>query len=260
MEGQNFQNSYFIRNHKFFISIEPENRIKHRYTIFFFCGFTMHPNFYVSQFFNFIKNYTEKTRVYFKIILPVPNKYLKETFTYFRPFNKSLIKTKFIYSWFNYQLENENCSKYLTEYQKDDFIKNLILQEISLIGGGEQIIFIGHSMGGRYILHLLDEMKMKTKLNVLFKSYIFLYKNRKDDFYLNLKNYSDVKNDNIIYSYFSKRDPIADLSQAEKSFKLLKIEFSNVLTHLDESDTHMFDDKCFKYLEELFDKEINIFS
>ena len=154
----NTRNYSIIKNENYFCLQPIEN--KYDYSIFFFGGFTSYPQYYIKGLLEFIEKISDSSNIKFKVILPILDKYPKESIVYFRPFNKNLIFTNYIYSWFNYEFENNICLKYKTNKEKDDLIKKLIQDEINILGSEEKLIFVGHSMGGRYILHIIEEMQI----------------------------------------------------------------------------------------------------
>lgn len=255
------QFNYSTFKNKDYLCIKP-NEDKYDYSIFFFGGFRSHPNFYHERILNFFEEFSKSSKLKFKIIIPVLPKYQKDIFNYFRFFDKNTVVGKDIYSWFNYDFEDDICVGYTTNEDKDEYIKSLIIQELEKFNNNdEKLIFIGHSMGGRYLLHIIEQMQLKPKFNLLFKSYLFLYRNRRVNNYYSdeEKNNAKFKRffENKFYLYFSKDDKIATLNMGHKSYDLLHDLFENIHLTLDESNSHDLDAHSFTFLKNTLISELS---
>lgn len=118
--------------------------------------------------------YLEKNEIYFKvkIIIPMLNIYSAEEYQWFPPEKRTTV-----YSWISYMEDKNKKGTYIwnTDKKKDDLIKNLIKNEIKKLNNDtERIIFVGFSMGGRYMLKILNELNIRILLQEIIKYLHFI--------------------------------------------------------------------------------------
>lgn len=230
----NKKEKYKIFEYYNYTSIEPSDKIYTKCLIFF-AGF----NENAAKYIYLLKNYFEKSEIYFKIkiIIPMLNIYSTEDYA---P-NKYIKAEKIgkIYSWISYVEDENNKGEYVwkTDKKKDEMIINLINKEIKKLNGCTQnIIFVGFSMGGRYLLKILNEMKIKTLFNLLIKTMVL---DREEYFNRN----------NQIFMFFSRFDKIVGWENIGTTFNNLKSCFDNVRLKLDNGKKHSVDYVCMDYLQ-----------
>jgi predicted esterase len=225
---------------------------EYQYCMFFFSGFNEDSKKYTYQLKFFLESLS---LVQIKVIIPFALKYKKEDYpTYW--LNDSSRFTSF-YAWYNFDVIINIDGSYgfsiLNNAEKDEFITKLVLKEINLLGSSESIIFAGFSMGGRFLLHILSLLKIKTKFNLIFKTYFFGILNDVKD------NPYDDFNNNIFFMYYSINDKLVTFNTAVTSIELMKKEFKseNVHVKIDNTKKHIFDTKSEMYLEQIFKKYLS---
>ena len=219
--------------------------------MFFFAGFNENAAKYSYLFKIFLEQLNFILPL--KIVIPFLPVYKPEDYP--RGWMTNPDKFSQIYSWYNYeikQLPDQTYSvKIIPNVEKDEQIISCIKKEIEKLGDTEKIILSGFSMGGRYLLEILNKLKIKTKFNIMFKTSLLLYENP-------LKNEKDADmNKNRFYVYFSANDKIANYTNSMRGINILYREFQNVKVKFDNGVTsHSVDYKCLAFLEQIFRKEI----
>lgn len=230
-----------------FSIIEPIDG-KYDYCMVFFAGFNENASKYIYLFKLFFENFEPFQKI--KIIIPMLNRFTKEDYKNAvvpRDRKSDLIN---LYSWFIVFKDETSSAGYkiTSNLEKDLLVKKLVIDEIKKLGSSEKIIFAGFSMGGRYLLKILTEMKIKTMFNIIFKTVIFLY----DNPYLDGKTEEDRKfNDNNVHCYYSRYDKIVQFENISKSFQIVKKAFKNTTMRLDNNKKHIVDFNCLEYLRSL---------
>ena len=214
--------------------IEPSDHF-YKKCLVFFAGFNENAAKYIYLF----KNYFEKSEINFKIkiIIPMLNSYLPGEYVPNQYINAE--KVGKVYSWVSYKEDENNKGKFVwkTDTKKDEMIKNLINKEIKKLNDCSQnIIFVGFSMGGRYLLKILNEMKIKTLFNLLLKTMVL----DQDEY---------VSKNNQIFTLFSRYDKIVGWENIGKTYNNLKLSFENVRLKLDNGKKHSVDYVCMDYLQ-----------
>ena len=230
-----------------FSIIEP-NDGKYDFCLVFFAGFNENASKYIYLFKLFFENFEPYQKI--KIIIPMLNRVTKDDYidaVIPRDRKKDLIN---LYTWFIvFKDESSNTGYKITSNpEKDLLVKRLVNKEIKKLGSSEKIIFAGFSMGGRYLLKILTEMKIKTMFNLIFKTVVFLYENP----YLTGESDEDKKfNDNNLHCYFSRYDKIVQFENISKSFQIVKKAFNKSTMRLDNNKKHIMDFNCLEYLRSL---------
>jgi predicted esterase len=216
------------------------------FAMVFLAGFNENASKYIYLFKFFIEDFTQSHGIKIKIIIP-----------YLALYKKGEYPTLFIanpdrwaqfYAWYSYEVlstQDGPIYKIIPNEEKDKLVTGLISEEIKKLGSSEKIIMSGFSMGGRYLMEIITKMKIKTLLNVAFKSILFAYENPfkmiKDDF-----------NENSFYLYYSLYDKIVLYNRAVYSISVLqKNGFKNIHVKVDKSKKHVVDNKCLEHLESL---------
>lgn len=230
-----------------FSIIEP-NDGKYDHCLVFFAGFNENASKYIYLFKLFFENFEPFLKI--KIIIPMLNRFTKDDYKNAvipQDRKNNLIN---LYSWFIVFKDETSSSGYkiVSNTEKDLLVKKLVNEEIKKLGSSEKIIFAGFSMGGRYLLKILTEMKIKTMFNLIFKTYFFLYENP----YLNGETEEDNKfNHNNLHCYYSRYDKIVQFENISKSFQIVKKAFKNTTMRLDNNKKHIVDFNCLEYLRSL---------
>lgn len=227
--------------------IEP-NDGNYENCIFFFAGFNENASKYIYLFKLFFENFEPFLRI--KIIIPMLNRYSKEDYknAVIPRGGKNDINN--LYSWFIVLKDEESKIGYKVKSnpEKDNLVIKLVKEEIKKLGKTEKIIFVGFSMGGRYLLHILTQMKIKTLFNLIFKTVVFLYENP----YLQLNNEEDkIFNQNNVHLYYSRFDKIVQFDNIGKSFQIVKKAFTNTTIKIDNNKKHIVDFNCLEYFKRL---------
>ncbi len=224
--------------------IEPNNGI-YDHCIIFFAGF----NENASKYIYLLKLFLEKFQPFLKIklIIPMLNRYHREEY------KKAFIPRSgfdYIYSWFMVLKDESKPSGYSvkTNTEKDNLIMTLINDEINKLGNSNKIIFVGFSMGGRYLLHILTLMKIKTLFNLIFKTVVFLYEN---PYLLNNSENDNNFSKNNFHLYYSRYDKIVQFQNIGNSFQIVKKAFENSTIRLDNNKKHIVDYNCLEYFKKL---------
>jgi len=232
--------------------IEP-NDGRYEYCFVFFAGFNENAAKYVYLLKLFFENFEKFLKI--KIIIPMLNHYTKEDYlnAVIPRDRKNNINN--LYSWFivNKSEDDKSGYKIKTNTNKDALVIKLVNEEIKKLGSSEKIIFSGFSMGGRYMLYIITQMKIKTLFNVIFKTVIFLYENP----YLNNVFEDDkIFNENKMYLYYSRYDKIVQYENIIKSFQITSKAFKNSTIRIDNNKKHILDFNCLEYLRILLKKYI----
>jgi len=242
-----------------YLLIEPKKG-KHDYTIFFFSGFNENAGKYLYIFKFFFENFSKVYDIKFKIYLPMLNIYKREEYPNSLMISYEDDRHSKLYSWFNYKLETNKRVDFIPNIKKDNLIKKLIEKEKQILKESENIIFIGFSMGGRYLIHILESLNLKTKFNLFFKSRVFYYKSKK----LREKIMNEQKDniqdfyENKFFAIYSKNDKFCILKDAISTYFLLNEEFKSVEVKIDNGYKHIVDYNCIEYLKNILLKELKI--
>lgn len=257
MENTNLNPLHKVEKYKIFeyfeYSIIEPNDGKYDFCLVFFAGFNENASKYIYLFKLFFENFEPFLKI--KIIIPMLNRYTKQDY------NNAIVprdrknELTNLYSWFIVFTDAKSKSgfKINTNKEKDLLVKKLINKEIEKLGSAEAIIFAGFSMGGRYLLHILTEMKIKTKFNLIFKTVVFLYENP----YLETEKTEDKAfNENCFYCYYSRYDKIVQFENISKSFQTVKLGFKNTTIRIDNNKKHIMDFNCLEYLKRILLKHL----
>jgi len=249
MESSNINPLNKVEKYKIFeyfdFSIIEPNNGKYEYCMVFFAGFNENASKYIYLFKLFFENFEPFQKI--KIIIPMLNRVTKDDYKNAvipRDRKKDLNN---LYSWFIVFKDELSDSGYkiTSNPQKDLLVKKLVSDEVKKLGSSEKIIFAGFSMGGRYLLKILTEMKIKTMFNIILKTVVFLY----DNPYLNGESEEDRKfNDNNLHCYYSRYDKIVQFDNISKSFQILKRVFPKTTIRIDNNKKHIVDFNCLEYL------------
>ncbi len=230
-----------------FSIIEPSDK-KYDYCLVFFAGFNENAGKYIYLFKIFFENFEPFQRI--KIIIPMLNTVTKDDY------KNALIpmdrKNQLInlYTWLIVFKDDSTPTGYkmVTNPKKDLLVQKLVNEEIKRLGSSEKIILAGFSMGGRYLLKTLTEMKIKTMFNVIFKTFVYIYENP----FMNGETEEDKKfNDNNVYCYYSRYDKIVQFENISKSFQVVKKAFNKSSIRIDNNKKHIMDYNCLDYLRSL---------
>lgn len=239
-----------------YLVIEPKHG-KHHFAIFFFAGFNENAGKYLLLFKAFFEHFSNIFKIKFKVYFPMLDIVTRENYPKTTMIDEHDERQKNIYTWFNYHIDDSNKNhKFKTNQEKENLIKNFILTEAKNLGSEEQLIFIGFSMGGRYLVHILENLKIKTKFNMFFKSPIWYYDKKKGLYQHNheYKKYFENK----MYLIYSKNDKFAILREGFMTYYLVKEEFSFAKIKVDNGYKHIVDYNCLEFLKETLIKEIII--
>jgi hypothetical protein len=254
MNKNKIEEKYKILEYNDYSTIEPVNS-KYDYCIFFFAGFNENASKYLYLFKNFFENLQNDLLPVFKVVIPLLPKYPIEDYPkrwIMHPENY-----KEIFAWYSYEIITvpEGVTiKILPNKEKDEHIISLVNKEIKKFGGDtERVIFSGFSMGGKYLLNLLNVMKIKTKFNFICKSIAIPYEF--PSFPSNNQITTNFKK-NIFYYYFSVYDKVILFERVISSISVLKENFvkENVHIKFDLSKKHLVDANCLNYLENILKK------
>jgi hypothetical protein len=193
--------------------IIPKNQI-YKICIIFFSGGGEGPKKYIPLF----KTFLEKENFFnVKIILPFPSKYqYKDILPADFKFSDPKKSNTSINAWYQLHMNHELKTQAITfNKEKDNEIISLINYESNFLGGGENIILAGFSMGGRYCLHLC------TLLNLKFHS-VILYKCGYTLGLLKNENEKDKLRIQKLYYLFSLQDEVIPFDNSLKSIYNLK--------------------------------------
>lgn len=230
-----------------FSIIEPNNG-KYDYCMVFFAGFNENASKYIYLFKLFFENFEPFQKI--KIIIPMLNRITKDDYkNAVIPVDRKKDLDN-LYSWFIVFQDKSSPDGYKinSNAEKDLLVKKLINEEIKKLGSADKIILAGFSMGGRYLLKILTELKIKTMFNLIFKTVVFLY----DNPYLYSPAEEDKKfNDNNLHCYYSRYDKIVKFDNISKSFQILKKAFPKTTMRLDNNKKHIVDFNCLEYLRSL---------
>lgn len=228
-------------------SVIQPNDGRYDFCFVFFAGFNENASKYIYLFKLFLENFDVELKI--KIILPMLNRYTKEDY------KDAIIprgnKANNLYSWYVIRQDTSDQNKivFIRNEEKDNLVKSLIYEEIKKLGSSEKIILGGFSMGGRYLLMLLTEMKIKTKFNLLMKVYVYHYEN---PYFSSKLNDDVIFNSNNFHCLYSKYDKIVGFDLIFKSYQLMKKNFENIHLLIDNSKKHVVDFLCLEYLKKLF--------
>ena len=219
--------------------------------MFFFAGFNENASKYIYLFKNFLEEFETPPKI--KIVIPFLPKYsLKDYAPYWLSKNH---KDSHLYAWYNYEkidLPEGFTIKLLPNKEKNDQVIEMVSQEIEKLGSSEKIIFVGFSMGGRYLVEILTLMKIKTKFNIAFKSVLLIYDN---PFKLGDTPESQHFKKNKFYLYYSRNEKVIPFNRGVQSISAMKANgFQNIEVKIDNSKKHLVDIHCLIYLEEIFAK------
>lgn len=234
--------------------------------LFFFAGF----NENASKYIYLLKFFLESLpRLAIKVIIPFLPRYSKEEYpTYWL---REPERFQHVYAWYTYEIINLPegfTTKINPNTEKDQFVMKMVREEIKVLGSSNKIMFVGFSMGGRYLLQILTKLKIKTKFNLIFKSILLDYKNpykvnnkegKNDEQpgeYEDISNTSEEFNDNLFYLYYSLFDKVVQFQRGVKSIEVLKEKFKkgNVHVRTDNNNKHAVDEDCLYYLATMFKK------
>ena len=222
--------------------LEPFDK-QYNNCLIFFAGFNENSAKYVFVLKLFFENFNHNLKL--KIIIPMSNIYKKEDFKG-SPYFYLLKQKQTVYSWYIKQIDKDEF-KLNTKPEKDKIIINLINDEIKKLGSSENIILSGFSMGGRYLIEILTKMKIKTKINLVYKSVILKLENP--------YKYSDdeekIINQNIFHCFYSKYDEVVDFQMFLNSYQILNREFENVNIKIDNGRHHILDFNCLEHMKNL---------
>ena len=251
--------------------IQPKDN-QYDYAFFFFVGFNENAGKYVNLFKPFFENFTKVSKIKFKIILPMPKKISRDIFitSSFVDYNDS--RYEYVFAW-NILLKDENDKRYgfISFQEIDDFNKKLIEKEKKILGSQDRLIFCGFSQGGRYMVNLLENLNLKPKFNVIFKSPITIYNIKNDNNKVGdrivLKNWKYKSLDkeilkkgdflkNKFYLLYSINDKLFTLPQGLLTYEMIKEEFTQVKIRFDNGKKHIVDYNSLEYLKEILLKEI----
>lgn len=257
--NQEEKDIYRIFEYFDYLLIEPKKG-NYDFAIFFFSGFNENAGKYLNLYKSFFEKFSRKFNIKFKIYLPMLDVYSRDDYPQSKMINYEDDKQKKIYSWFNYKIEENKRVEFVTKSEKDILIKNLFDNEIKILKNTEKIIFIGFSMGGRYVLHTLEKFNIKIKFNLLFKSPIFIFKSKK-------KNENKINDNNIngdfcnylnnkFYLIYSRNDKFCNFQDGIKSYHLLKDEFLEVNLKINNDQKHIVDYNCLEFLKDILLKEL----
>jgi len=239
--------------------IEPKTGL-YNYCVIFFSGFNENSAKYLYLFKNFFEIFSKKYNIYFKIYLPMLDIYSRDDFPNSYMVNYDDDRQQKLYSWFNYIVHENKRVDFVTKINKDEVIKDIIHKEKVIIGGTEKFIFMGFSMGGRYLIYVLEKYNLKTKFNIIFKSPIFMYKSKKSEQNTDQMNSTETDKyfENSFFLIYSKNDKFCVLQDGLKSYFLLKNEFKSVKLKIDNGFKHIVDFNCLELLKETLVKELGL--
>jgi hypothetical protein len=255
-----------------YLILTPKDN-KYEYALFFFAGFNENAGKYIHLLKPFFENFTKVSKIKFKIILPMLKKVSRNETTKSNFVDYNDYRYEYVYTW-NILIKDENLNRigFNTYKDLDDFVINLINKEIIKLGNQDKIIFCGFSMGGRYMTYVLENMNIKPKFNLLFKSPITIYniKNEKNFHIVNKLSLKEFKykslDKNILrkgdylknkfYLLYSINDKLLSLPEGLLTYEMIKNEFYQVKMKIDNGKKHVVDYNCLEYLKEILLKEI----
>ena len=221
----------------------------HEYTLFFFAGFNEAASKYVYLFKYFFERMHD---LKVKVVIPYLPTY-KSTDEEMKPFleGKTPKNENFsLNSWFYFEgkiRDEDGNYLYKTNEKTDKYILNLISKEIKILGNTEKIIFGAFSQGGVYLMRIiLENLKIKTLFNVIFKSPVFHYENKKKE---NSKNL--VFNSNHFHLYYSRFEKVLPFDFCIKSYQKFKDQFEHVFVSYDNNKHHVVNQECLDFFEKL---------
>lgn len=250
---------YRILQYFDYLVIEPKKET-YNFCVFFFSGFNENSGKYLYLFLNFFEKFSKLYKIYFKIYLPMLDIYARDKYPSSYMINYDDDRQYKLYSWFNYIIHENKRVDFVTQKDKDKLIKDIIDREKNILGCLDKFIFIGFSMGGRYLIHVLEKHKIKTKFNLIFKSPIFMFKSRSRE--INIDK-SCSKEDieffkNKFYVIYSKNDKFCNFQDGLKSYYLLKTVFNNTNLYIDNGTKHIVDYNCIELLRKTLVKELGL--
>jgi len=163
-----------------------------------------------------------------------------------------------LYSWFNFTFFKGKSMNFVTQDYKDKLIKRIIDKEKAILGDTEKFIFVGFSMGGRYLIHVLEKYNIKTSFNVIFKSPIFMFKSKRSkDNLLGCESQELAKYfQNKFFLIYSKYDKFCIIQDGLKTYYILKNEFNSTKLRIDYGSKHIVDNNCIEFLKETLVSEL----
>ena len=141
---------------------------------------------------------------------------------------------------------------------KDKLIKRLIDKEKAILGDTEKFIFIGFSMGGRYLIYVLEKYKIKTKFNIIFKSPMFMFKSKRSEDNLSQGDSLELAKyfENKFFLIYSKNDRFCVIQDGLGTYYTLKNEFNSIKLKIDNGYKHIVDYNCLELLRESLISEL----
>lgn len=250
---------YRILEYYDYIVIEPKSGI-YSYCVFFYSGFNENAGKYLYLFKYFFENFSKSFNLNFKIYLPMLDIYSRDDYPNSYMINYDDERQHKLYSWFNYTFYKEKRINFVTKDYKDKLIKSLIDREIGILGDTEKLIFIGFSMGGRYLIYVLEKYNLKTKFNITFKSPIFMFESKRLKDNSNLGDLSELAKyfENKFFLIYSKNDKFCKIQDGFRTFYTLKAEFISTKLRVDNGYKHVVDFNCIELLRETLVSELGL--
>jgi hypothetical protein len=263
---------YKLYEYMNYLILTPKDN-KYEYSLFFFSGFNENAGKYIYLLKPFFENFTKVSKIKFKIILPMLKKVSRDLLTKSNFVDYNDYRYEYVFTW-NILIKDENLNRigFYTFNDLDEIVKELINNEIKILGNQDKIIFCGFSMGGRYMTYVLENMNIKTKFNLIFKSPITIYNIKNEKNYntinkLSLReyNYKSLNKDilskgdylkNKFYLLYSINDKLLNLNEGLLTYQMIKNEFYEVKMKIDNGRKHIVDYNCLEYLKEILIKEI----
>lgn len=207
---------YEVFEDEIFITLEPNDH-QYKGLLVFFCGFNQELNIYQDKF---LKILNEKFSLNpLKILIAKPPKFQCKENSYFGILNDyfkklDFNKSDFVFkSYVNSYIE-EGKIRYDISKSHIDEICDKINQEKEFVGK-ENIFLGGFSLGGHFSLFILERLKYKIGMVLIFNSCI--------DFYVEqLKIYDHNYYDTPFYLNYSLNDPVVPFDTAIKSLLWLR--------------------------------------
>jgi hypothetical protein len=259
---------------------------KYEFVFFFFSGFNENAGKYINLLKPFFENFTKASKIKFKIILPMMKKVHRDIYPYSNFIKYKDDRYEFVQTWYKLKYEENNInnnkdnifplkSGFETFEEIDDLVKNLIKKELNKLGNQDKLIFSGFSQGGRYLLYLLENLNIKPRFNITFKSPIFMYNIKNENnliknkisfsFHLKTWDYKSLNKDilnkgdflrNKFYLFYSLNDKLLPFNEGLFTYSLIKNEFDLVKIKVDNGAKHSLDYNSLEYLKEILIKEI----
>jgi hypothetical protein len=223
---------------------------KYDLCLFFFAGFNENSSKYVYLFKHFFELLNFEIKI--KIVIPTLPKYEVglEKGQYPTHFMKKPKKFKQVYAWFSYSLDN-GIMNHIFNTEKDNFVVKLIRKEIKILGSEDKLIFSAFSMGGGYLLHMLELTMIKTRFNFIIKSPVGRFGN----LFKNLTREEEEKiNSNFFHLILSYGDKVVPFEYAIQNYREFKKKFTNVTLKVDNGKRHVVDYNSLALFEDLIRK------